>query len=133
MHTCLQYPSFFSFLLCLTFPGEVEDDDGMPALLRYSCCHWIREQRPLWKSMTTVQGHKMPYSYFPLSKEQLVWYITTNDVAICVNTEHSELMQASILSQENTASDAQYQHTIYSFCFCLYYLDRQQRVRSNGC
>ncbi|XP_051940421.1 dynein heavy chain domain-containing protein 1 [Hippocampus zosterae] len=75
--------------------GEVKDDDGMPALLRYSCCHWIREQRPLWKSMTTVQGHKMPFSYYPLSKEQLEWYITTNDVAICVNTEHSELMQAA--------------------------------------
>ncbi|XP_061626704.1 dynein heavy chain domain-containing protein 1 isoform X2 [Phyllopteryx taeniolatus] len=84
--------------------GEIKDNDGMPGLTHYSCCQWIREQRPGWKLMMTVQGHRMPGSYYPLSKEQLVWYITINDVSISINKEQSELMQASILFRKNTGS-----------------------------
>ncbi|XP_061534497.1 dynein heavy chain domain-containing protein 1-like isoform X2 [Phycodurus eques] len=75
--------------------GEIKDNDGMPGLIHYSCCQWIREQRPGWKFMMSVQGHRMPGSYYPLSKERLVWYITINDVSIRINKEQSELMQAA--------------------------------------
>ncbi|XP_061685389.1 dynein heavy chain domain-containing protein 1 [Syngnathoides biaculeatus] len=75
--------------------GQLKDDDGMPSLTHYSCCQWIREQRPGWKLMMTVQGHRMPGSYYPLSKEQLVWYITINDVSTAINKEQSMLIQTA--------------------------------------
>ncbi|XP_077425986.1 dynein heavy chain domain-containing protein 1 [Vanacampus margaritifer] len=87
--TCAPYPDV------INSKGEIKDNDGMPGLTHYSCCEWIREQRPQWKLMMTAQGHRMPGSYYPLSIEQLVWYITINDVAIHINKEQSELMQAA--------------------------------------
>ncbi|XP_077380581.1 dynein heavy chain domain-containing protein 1 isoform X2 [Festucalex cinctus] len=87
--TCSPYPDV------IDYQGELKDNDGMPGLTRYSCCEWIREQRPQWKLTMTMQGHRMAGSYYPLSKEQLLWYITINDVAIHINKEQSELMQAA--------------------------------------
>ncbi|KAM9818029.1 dynein heavy chain domain-containing protein 1 isoform 3-T7 [Syngnathus typhle] len=76
--------------------GELKDNNGMPGLTHYSCCQWIREQRPHWKlMMMTVEGHRMPGSYYRLSEEQLMWYITINDVGKLINREKSELMQAA--------------------------------------
>ncbi|XP_077460824.1 dynein heavy chain domain-containing protein 1 [Stigmatopora argus] len=75
--------------------GDFKDNDGIPRLANYSCCRWIREQRPSWKLMMTTQGHTIPISSYPLSKEQLLWYITINDVTIGINKEQTELMQAT--------------------------------------
>ncbi|XP_077574408.1 dynein heavy chain domain-containing protein 1 [Stigmatopora nigra] len=73
--------------------GDCKDNDVIPRLANYSCCRWIREQRPSWKLMMTTQGHTIPISSYPLSKEQLLWYITINDVTIAINKEQTELMQ----------------------------------------
>ncbi|XP_057698578.1 dynein heavy chain domain-containing protein 1-like isoform X7 [Corythoichthys intestinalis] len=75
--------------------GDLKDNNEMPHLADYSCCRWIREQRPGWELMMTMQGHTMPCSYYPLSKEQLMWYITINDITISINKEQTELMQAT--------------------------------------
>ncbi|XP_054635114.1 dynein heavy chain domain-containing protein 1-like isoform X3 [Dunckerocampus dactyliophorus] len=70
--------------------GEIQDT--MPGHTHYSCCQWIREQRPNWTRMA-LRGHRIPGSFYRLSKEQLVWHIAINDVSKHVCREQAELMQ----------------------------------------
>ncbi|XP_061765640.1 dynein heavy chain domain-containing protein 1-like isoform X1 [Nerophis ophidion] len=85
-------PSSSSSPVVIDFSGGIQDMDGMPSLTHYSCCKWIGEQRSNWTRMI-VQGHRVPWSYYPLSKEQLVWHIFISDDSKHIDKEQAELMQ----------------------------------------
>nr|XP_057943574.1 dynein heavy chain domain-containing protein 1-like isoform X2 [Doryrhamphus excisus] len=74
------------------FLGGIQDNDRTPGLTHYSCCQWINEQRPNW-TRTALRGHRIPGSFYPLSKEQLMCHSAVSDVSKHICREQAELMQ----------------------------------------
>ncbi|XP_067441454.1 dynein heavy chain domain-containing protein 1 isoform X1 [Thunnus thynnus] len=87
--SCLEYPAF---------TGENKDNDGM-ACHRKFCCWRLFRDKSLHslvlpeQTLIMVQGNQMHGSYYPLSKGQLVWQISSNDVSKQTEKEQINIMQ----------------------------------------
>ncbi|XP_053191724.1 dynein heavy chain domain-containing protein 1-like [Scomber japonicus] len=87
--SCIEHP---------TVTGENKDNDGMPVHRKFCCWRMLREQSAhslVLPKLTLImgQGNRMQGCYYPLSKEQLVWHISINDVSKQVQREQTDIMQ----------------------------------------
>ena len=73
----------------------------MPVHRKFCCWRMLREQSAhslVLPKLTLImgQGNRMQGCYYPLSKEQLVWHISINDVSKQVQREQTDIMQARL-------------------------------------
>lgn len=95
---------FFYFL------GESENSDGMTGRRKFCCWQLLRDLSDHWlvlpkQALLMGQGNMVHGCYYPLSKSQLEWQISSNDITKHVEKELAKSMQVRLLCSNSVLAN----------------------------